>query len=216
MPQIAAILALVFTMFAPPSSPQSASAELGCSDGVTVLVDFTDLGGDVLTGCADGDPVSGREALESSGFTAADSSPGLICTIDAQPDPCPTEFDGNFWSYWQFIDGEWVSSSLGADDTDPAPGDIDGWRYSDGTMPPPLPEEVTSATDAVSGDATAGEAEPGPGGEGSASEPAPQETDAEQTLMDSTTGRIIAALAGAGVLVAIVVAMVVRMRRSRP
>src|SRR5690349_10703611 len=118
------------------AGPASADTAPECADGVLVVVDFTDLGGEVETGCAEGDPASGRAALEAAGFTPADSSPGLICTIDGQPDPCPTEFDGSYWAYWQVVDGEWEASMIGADEADPTPGGIEGWRYNDGSVPP--------------------------------------------------------------------------------
>ncbi|WP_420113190.1 hypothetical protein [Pseudactinotalea sp.] len=129
------------------AGPASADTAPECPDGVLVVVDFTDLGGEVETGCAEGDPESGRAALEAAGFTPEDSSPGLICTIDGQPDPCPTEFDGNYWAYWQVVDGEWEASMIGADEADPAPGGIEGWRYNDGSVPPPLPAAGGEASD---------------------------------------------------------------------
>ncbi|WP_159623488.1 hypothetical protein [Ruania rhizosphaerae] len=144
----------------------SAPVGTACADetGVTVVVDFTDVGGDIEVGCAEGDPTTGREALESAGFAPEDSQPGLICTIDGQPDPCPEEFDGNYWSYWNAEpEGEWTSYEVGADEAEPAPGAIEGWRYSDGSEGPGIapvdvlavaePEETTdeSAEDADEG-----------------------------------------------------------------
>ncbi|CAM3564451.1 hypothetical protein OCAE111667_15565 [Occultella aeris] len=124
------------------AGPAPAGACLTADQGVTVVVDFTDVGGEVEAGCAEGDPTSGREALELAGFTPADSTPGLICTIDSLPDPCPTEFDGNFWSYWTAEPGaDWVSATVGADEADPAVGGYEGWRYFDGSAGP----TVTSA-----------------------------------------------------------------------
>lgn len=152
------------------AGPASADTAPECADGVLVVVDFTDLGGEVETGCAEGDPESGRDALELADFTPEDSSPGLICTINSQPDPCPTEFEGSYWAYWQVVDGEWEASMVGADEADPTPGGIEGWRYNDGSVPPPLPdaaagvggsddaetdeaEETTEATDEATDDA---------------------------------------------------------------
>lgn len=136
------------------------------ADGVTVVVDFSDLGGGVASACAEGDPASGREALEAAGFTPTTDDAGLICAIDAQPDPCPTEFTGSYWAYWQMVDGEWVASQVGPDDADPAPGDIEGWRYNDGSEPPLQPViqgDATTATDDTA-DATSGEASGDAGG----------------------------------------------------
>lgn len=154
---------------APASADAVAVATQDC-DGVTVVVDFTDLGGAVETGCAEGDPASGREALELAGFTPADgATPGLICTIDAQPDPCPTEFEGSYWAYWQVVDGEWASSLVGLDEADPTPGGIEGWRYNDGSAPPPLPGSAEegnegtpsqAATDDASATETTADANP--------------------------------------------------------
>lgn len=54
-----------------PARAQMTPHGIGCgtTEGVTVVVDFTDLGGSIEVGCAEGDPASGREALESAGFT---------------------------------------------------------------------------------------------------------------------------------------------------
>uniref|UniRef100_UPI0035683872 hypothetical protein n=1 Tax=Actinotalea sp. TaxID=1872145 RepID=UPI0035683872 len=47
----------------------AAAAEGACTDadGVTVVVDFTDLGGEVEIGCATA-PATGTEALQEAGF----------------------------------------------------------------------------------------------------------------------------------------------------
>lgn len=106
-------------------------------DGVTVVVDLSDLGGDLRVGCATGDPASGREALETAGFTTTDSVPGMICAIDNLPDPCPEEFDGRYWAYFSAeADGTWTARTEGADTADPAPGTFEGWRYNDGSAGP--------------------------------------------------------------------------------
>ncbi|MFC4554597.1 hypothetical protein [Georgenia faecalis] len=134
----------------------------GCADddGVTVVVDLTDLGGELVAGCAAGDPASGREALTAAGFTAVDGEvPGFVCAIDGLPDPCPTEFTGSYWAYWTAEpDGEWTAYTEGADTTDPAPGALEGWRYNDGATGPGIaPADVVAAAATSAGDAgTAG------------------------------------------------------------
>ena len=133
-----ALLLGVLLMIGLPPAPASAS-EGACSEegGVTVVVDFTDLGGGIVAGCASGDPVTGRSALEAAGFVATDSQPGMICAIDAQPDPCPATFEGSYWSYWHGpAGGDWVSYQVGADSSDPVQGEIEGWRYNDGSTGP--------------------------------------------------------------------------------
>jgi len=144
-----ALAALSLAAAAAATAPPAAAETMACA-GVTVVVDFTDIGGAVETGCAEGDPASGREALESAGFTVTDDESGLICAIGSQPaDPCGA-FEGSYWAYWQVADGEWVASQVGADQADPAPGAVEGWRYNDGSVPPPLLEgtepEVTEPT----------------------------------------------------------------------
>lgn len=130
------------------SAPASAS-EGACigTDGVTVVVDATDIGGSIVVKCAVGDPASGRAALESAGFVPMDSQPGMICAIDAQPDPCPATFEGSYWAYWSATaDGDWTSYQVGADSSKPARGEIEGWRYNDGSVGPGIaPADVAHA-----------------------------------------------------------------------
>lgn len=125
-------------------------------DGVTVVVDATALGGEVAVGCAPGDPATGTEALVAAGFTETRAESGFICAVDGMPDPCPTEFTGEYWVYFSAEpDGEWVSSQVGSDETDPAPGSVEGWVWSDGAAPsitPPAPGsevEQPTGTDAA-------------------------------------------------------------------
>ena len=212
----AALLPLTTAALALGTSPAQAqvASGSGCTDtdGVTVVVDFTDLGGDIEVGCAEGDPASGREALESAGFAPEDSQPGMICTIDGQPDPCPEEFDGSYWSYWFAEDDAWTSYQVGADDADPAPGDVEGWRYFDGSAGPQVEpaEAAAAAADAAEGSADdAGENDSGSGDDGAdkTSTAVPEEDD------DADPSGYIAAGVVAVVLVAGIV-LVVRRRRA--
>ncbi|MEO9014732.1 MAG: hypothetical protein ABI275_05360 [Terrimesophilobacter sp.] len=117
----------------------SAHSGCGLGEGVTVVVDSSDIGGTVEVSCAADDPGNGRAALSAAGFAATDSSPGLICAIDAKPDPCPTTFEGSYWSYWHAQPGQaWVSYQVGADSSNPAPGEVEGWRYNDGSTGPSI------------------------------------------------------------------------------
>lgn len=130
------------------TSAAPAFAADGACDGVTVVVDLTDLGGDLEVACAEGEQENGRSALLAAGFTATDSQPGFLCAINSMPDPCPETFDGNFWSYWNSApDGEWESYQVGADSSTPAIGQIEGWRYNDGTTPPGI--APSAAADAL-------------------------------------------------------------------
>jgi len=130
--------------------PRTADGPSGaCTDpaGVTVVVDFTDTGGKVEVGCAE-EAATGAAALVAAGFVDTRDASGLICAIDAVPDPCPTTFEGTYWSYWSATpDGSWEMYQEGPDTTVPEPGALEGWRYNDGSAGPSLsPAEVLAAT----------------------------------------------------------------------
>src|SRR5699024_2125508 len=145
------------------------------------------------------------------GFTPEDSQPGMICTIDGQPDPCPEEFDGSYWSYWFAEDDAWTSYQVGADDADPAPGDVEGWRYFDGSAGPQVePAEAAAAAPAESAEETTGEA----GGTATADQDADKTSAAVPEESDgSDPSGYIAAGVVAVVLIAGIV-LVVRRRRA--
>lgn len=160
----AAAVAVTAATAAPVAAGTAPVGACGDGEGVTVVVDFTDLGGEVEVGCAAGDPASGREALAAAGFTPADGTyPGLICTIDGLPDPCPAEFAGSYWAYWSADQGgDWEASQVGADDADPVPGAFEGWRYNDGaTAPGVATAALAAAADGGAGGGAALGSEPG-------------------------------------------------------
>lgn len=135
-----------------------------CADdaGVTVVVDATELGGDVTVGCAP-DPATGTEALAQAGFAEARDPSGFICAIGGLPDPCPTEFTGSFWSYWYASpDEEWTSYAEGSDTATPEAGAVEGWRYGDGSQAPDaVPADIAPGTGSAPADRTDDGAEPG-------------------------------------------------------
>lgn len=154
--------ALLAAGFAIPLAASSAAGDTlvppsPCQDGVTVVVDFTDLGGQLETGCAT-DPATGIEALQQAGFTDTRDPAGMICAIDARPDPCPETFAGSYWSYWYGgQDGTWQVWMEGADTSVPAAGGFEGWRYNDGStgpgeLPLDLRAQPTDESAAVSSD----------------------------------------------------------------
>ncbi|TFC57835.1 hypothetical protein E3O62_11690 [Cryobacterium sp. TMT2-15-1] len=177
------------------ANAQSRADACAAGTGVTVVVDSSDLGGTTTTGCAPGDPETGRDALSSAGFTAQDSAPGMICAIDSLPDPCPTTFDGSFWSYWHAQPGDaWTSYLVGADASAPVRGEVEGWRYNDGSVGP------------GSGTAT----EQGP--------PAEVETEASGSSQEESSqgdGLVITAVASASLLLLIAAAIVLFVRRRK-
>lgn len=194
--------ALLAAGFAIPLAASSAAGDTlvppsPCEDGVTVVVDFTDLGGQLETGCAT-DPATGIEALQQVGFTDTRDPAGMICAIDARPDPCPETFAGSYWSYWYAgTDGTWQVWMEGADTSVPAAGGFEGWRYNDGStgpsvLPLDLRAEPTDESAAVSGN---------------------DGTDAG-TLVPEAAQPWVVAVVGIGALAAIVAGGVGLMRRS--
>jgi hypothetical protein len=165
-PGVAVLAPVLLALMAGPAPALAASPTGACTDqeGVTVVVDSTDVGGDIVVGCAPTDPASGRDALEAAGFTVTESQPGFFCAIDERPDPCPATFDGSFWSYWHSTeDGEWTSYLVGADSSDPLPGELEGWRYNDGSAGPGLtPGEVAESVPPAAPDPAADDVEPAP------------------------------------------------------
>ncbi|MEO7147799.1 MAG: hypothetical protein ABIX09_07930 [Terrimesophilobacter sp.] len=184
------------------------AADGACQDGagVTVVVDFTELGGSIEAGCASGDPATGRAALLAARFTATDSQPGLLCAINSEPDPCPATFQGSFWSYWHSVpDGEWISYQVGADSSHPASGKLEGWRYNDGTVGPGItPAAVESTLRATPSVAPTG----------------PAITDTVPDLQSSAaeaqnSALVFTTLGFAAAIVIVVILFVVRSRRRR-
>ena len=201
----ALLLGVLLVIGLPPALASASDGACNDDGGVTVVVDFTDLGGSIVSGCASGDPATGRSALEDAGFVATDSQPGMICAIDAQPDPCPATFEGSYWSYWHSsATGDWVSYQVGADSSDPMPGEIEGWRYNDGSTGPGIaPADVSGAALVASPAATADESSPSPS-------PSPTST-------STSTDRLVlfTAIGLAAVIAALVVVFLFRLRIRR-
>lgn len=133
----ALILASTVVVAEAPLQPAEAAACSG-STGVTVVVDFTALGGSIVTACDPTDPATGLAALTGAGFTYAfvPRYPGFICTINAKPNPCNGAPATAYWSYWHASPGgTWSYSDLGAGSYNPAAGSVEGWSFGAGTAP---------------------------------------------------------------------------------
>lgn len=133
--------ALAATPTSSASSPASADVELqgeACPEdqGATVLVDPQGLaGGDLpapTAGCALEAP-DGLTALTEAGFTATESSPGFVCTIEGVPAPEQADcLNDGYWSYWYAPrDGEWTSSPVGAAERVPEVGGVEAWSWTE-------------------------------------------------------------------------------------
>ncbi|MGD2156117.1 MAG: hypothetical protein PVG14_18145 [Anaerolineales bacterium] len=90
----------------------------------------------------EGDDFTGSDLLEASGLqleTTFDPTGGAaVCKIEDQgcpKDDCFCEGD-TYWSYWNLKDGGWEYSQMGSSSRILQPGDVDGWRWSQGDQPP--------------------------------------------------------------------------------
>ncbi|MDT4996427.1 MAG: hypothetical protein QOD45_495 [Pseudonocardiales bacterium] len=143
---------------ASPVAAQSAGTPGYCHDdtGVTVVVDMSALGGDVVVRC---DPTaistgdSGIGALEGAGFTPTGTQRyglAFVCRIQGRPaasEALPIPGDPTyheqcvdtppataFWSYWYAPDnGHWTYSTAGANAHQPIEGGFEGWAFSIGS-----------------------------------------------------------------------------------
>lgn len=110
-----------------PALPAAADEDAqACLDAGNVWV-VVQQGDAVDDGCAT-EFANGIEALTSAGFEP-DVSDGFVAKIDAEPsDPGPEDW----WSYW-FLEpgGEWVSYQVGAEESEPEAGTVQGWRLWD-------------------------------------------------------------------------------------
>lgn len=126
------------------AAPARAAGTAGyCADGngVTVVVDFNELGGGVVIRCAPGDQATGLSALKNAGFAVAGTSrwgEGFICRIEGRPgvstEPCvDTPPATAYWSYWHASNGgSWTYSDRGVKNRKPPAGSFEGWSFSKG------------------------------------------------------------------------------------
>jgi len=214
--RVSALLLVTAAATLLPSAAQAAQPaqvpDGACTDptGVTVVVDLTDLGGEIEVGCAVA-PATGTAALQAAGFVDTRDASGLICAIDALPDPCPATFEGSYWSYWYATPGgEWQSYLEGSDTAVPAPGAVEGWRYSDGSAGPGI--VPPGATD----EATVGETDEATEEESEESAEATEEVTAVTTDPVEPAGDVTPlVVAGIGVVALAGLAGVLLVRRRR-
>ncbi|MGO4958266.1 hypothetical protein ACTQ49_13525 [Luteococcus sp. Sow4_B9] len=161
--------------------------------------------------CVDVAP-TGEELLTKAGVTIGkDKSGQMICTMEGEPATCPASFDGNFWHYYTAEQGgQWTFSQVGANQSKPKPGTLEGWCYGK-ECTPALPAMAsagrapaandastapasTGSTDGASTGTTASES----AGAGSAStgSPSTESTAGEDDKRNLMTPVLIAAVVG--------------------
>lgn len=131
-------------LFAAPAAHANAC---GGASGVTVVVDFGELGRGVTAGCdPDTEGQRARAILVDAGYplTMATKSPGFVCRVSGLPsdDPCVEAAPPDrYWSIW-WADGQggsWVYSSRGVDTLRVPDGGYVAmaWHQGDGKAQPP-------------------------------------------------------------------------------
>ncbi|WP_372667229.1 hypothetical protein [Amycolatopsis kentuckyensis] len=138
--RFAVVCALLFSTSFAGAAPASA-ADGACAEGagVTVVVDFGDLGPQPLIRCAPGTPANGIAALQEAGIDVAGSQKyglAVACRIDGKPGPDVESCAGMpsataYWSYWHAsAGGKWESSQEGAQTSKPAANGFEGWAFA--------------------------------------------------------------------------------------
>ncbi len=151
-----------------------------CTDalGVTVVVDFHDLGGGVNVRCAPWSPgMTGFGVLQAAGvqYQTAARFPGFLCKIAGRPvdERCiDTSPATAYWSYWLASrGGQWCYSNWGAGNRQATPGSVEAWSFSSqrsaSAAPPPRFAVPPAAPGAparplADGDCDPGRTPPGP------------------------------------------------------
>lgn len=131
-------------------------------EGVTVVVDFNELGGGIVVRCAPG-PVqpgyTGIDALQAAGFSPEGVRRwglAFVCRLAGRPTADQTlPIDGNpsyheqcldtppllaYWSYWSAPDGgDWAYNTTGPLSRDAIKGGFEGWSFSLNHQPGDVP-----------------------------------------------------------------------------
>lgn len=172
-------------------APSATAAMCGTSAGVSVVVDFSELGGSIATTCvAGGGGDSAAASFEvDHDLTRVQQFPGAVCKVDDTPADAqchsmpPTDaYWGLFWSNGS---GGWVYSSEGVDSLDIPDGGSVAFAWQDGgdldypgVAAPQRAEEQPSSSPSPSsgssngGSSGGGSSGPVPGG-GPSGAPAP-------------------------------------------
>ncbi|KRV48649.1 hypothetical protein AQ490_24250 [Wenjunlia vitaminophila] len=109
------------------------------SNGVTVVVDFRELGGTTIVRCAVGHQDTGLAALKAAGIQVTGTNrwgESFVCRLENKPgpdsEPCiDTPPADAYWSYWHAANGgSWTYSQFGATNRTPQDGGFEGWSFS--------------------------------------------------------------------------------------
>jgi len=145
------VLAAALTGAPAHAAPTASPSPQPCR-GVTVAVDFNELGGGEQLGCA---PHAGTaaQAFAAAGFDLEyqPDMQGFVCTVQGVPDDRDCTSGSSYWSLWWSPGGTgWTYATLGAKSLDVRPGDAIAftWHQGKGKADPPAlaPTGTPSAT----------------------------------------------------------------------
>lgn len=181
--------------------------------GVTVVVDFQELGGGTVTRCAQVSAgASGVSVLQAAGFSVTGTTRwglGFVCRLQGRPsadevlgvgdgyrEACQDTPPGSaFWSYWLADNGgRWAFSQVGAGAHSAKPGSFEGWSFSLNKTPStnPAPRVAPSrpaAPPAGGGQAGTGQGQAGTGQSGTGQSGTGQSGTGQSGTGQSGTGR---------------------------
>jgi hypothetical protein len=150
--------ATIVALFVPAAPTHADDANQECTDGqgVTIVVDFQELGGGVNVRCAPQPIRTGFDVFRNA-QVSYEQYRGFICRIAGLPENGPCDHyppADAYWVYWTAEPGgQWTYSSLGAGSRTPPPGSLDGWSFAknrDSSNRPPPRYPVPPARSVVS------------------------------------------------------------------
>lgn len=163
-------LALAAALVVPalPVTPAPTASAAGCAGagGITVVVDYNQLGGSILQGCvADGGGKIARGVFASAGVGQQDvaRTPGFVCRVNGKPnqsqDPCVNTPPATaYWSLW-WTDGNggpWVYSNLGVNSLKVPDGGYLAWSWQGQAAKSPPSVQPVAREDAAPPPSTGG------------------------------------------------------------
>lgn len=160
------------------AAPAHAAACAG-STGVTVVVDFHELGGGVRSVCvADGGDVTADRLFTAAGFSLryASRQPGFVCRVAGVPesDPCVNAAPADaYWALWWSTGdpgARWVYSSLGVTSLEVPEGGLVAFSWDQGpgdSLPGAAATRPEQPAPTEPSDPTPGSGSGGSGGSGS-------------------------------------------------
>ena len=176
--RVVAALALVASGLVLQSQVPAVAAGCSGSTGVTVVVDYHQLGGGVQQACdADGGGKVASTVFPDSGFplTYVQRQPGFVCRVAGAPssDPCVnTPPASAYWSLW-WSDGKsgtWTYASTGVGSLKVPDGGYVAfsWQGQDGKAAPGITPSPRAAPSSPSPSPSAGDSGGGDGASGGA------------------------------------------------